>query len=210
MVAAFTNININGDDNDNGFKRLLKEEIHVPESSIGLPFFIDRHVDKHGNFLHIPESSNCSEECAGVHQFIYRNGGVIMVRFSRGTTIQLPEIVSPLSAGRQRDDQPTYLAAAFSRTHEIAECCSITMSTKPEDYLVRDYFTKKFLVPESIGVFILRYPPEAYTDEYMKRARIAGDDGEVEEEEYERERLDVTGPYAWIPLCDLSYIKEVS
>lgn len=163
---------------------------------------VSRHCNEGGGLVHIMSSaffgSPCSEDCALEHHLRYDINSVLSIRFDTGNAVKLPNSLVPILAGHFQDGRTAYLARANHVGEGFPSYCCICENMKPEDLRVWDPLDKKFRIPSAVNVFVLRYEPEVYTDEY----------GEVINTD-KAELMDKTGPYGWSVERELPRISEV-
>ena len=113
---------------------------------------------------------------------------VLQLKIPRGTSF-VASGHSPLSAGTTIDGSRTYIAKAVARNDTSSGYIAIPEGTKAEDRRFRDEEAEKELTPMFLLVYVLRYPPSAYTR--CKRLMGYLCEGDI--------GPDATGPYSWQP-----------
>lgn len=155
--------------------------------------YVRRHCDEQGSLVHIPDveselviSKDCSETCTSLQILYHDLEDFLWLRFSSGSIVELSPSFIPILAGRYPDGRPAYLATAyFHHTNSQPDCC-VCEGMKPEDLRVRDYVTKQLMVPDAIGLAVMRHRVEDYPIGYTETLNDGGHDG-----------VDATGPFKW-------------
>lgn len=167
--------------------QVLSETYHDSARTI---YFV-RHCDTYGSVLHVGRAAPCALfacQCASEYRLELTLGNIMLMEFKRGDSVQFPDDVIPVCAGRTLDGRKAYLGWKYAGVY--SEDCLIFEGMRLEGARMQ----KKRLVPDKMQVIVLRYSPGICTGTHNLSERES--EG-IEDSWYGGILQDKTGPFGW-------------